>query len=191
MRQRSNRRSRGVRPRAVTGLVVACLMAAAGSGLAPAAGARSEGRAAAVARCTSNQTQVWLGLGLGGGTAGTYYYPLEFSNIGRRACTLYGYPGVSAFGASGRRLGTPATRNTGSPGVVTLTPGATAHALLGIHDAGALCAHPASAQGLRVYPPAQTASRVIEFGFQACTQRGVLVVGPVRAGVGIPGYSTR
>jgi len=68
--------------------------------------------AAAAMPCTSAHTEVWLGLGLGGGTAGTTYYPLEFSNVGSRACTFYGYPGVSAYRGALNQVGPPAARNS-------------------------------------------------------------------------------
>lgn len=66
--------------------------------------------------CAAAQIRVWLGDGPGGGTAGAVYYPLEFSNVGHSRCTLYGYPGVSAYGSAGRRIGTPAARITAGTG---------------------------------------------------------------------------
>ncbi len=144
----------------------------------------------AIPACSTAETQVWLGLGLGGGTAGTTYYPLELSNIAKHACTLYGYPGVSAFGAGPKQVGPAASRLQLSHAVVTLGPGATAHAILGFHDAGAVCSHAIDASGLRVYPPGQKAAGEIDFPFQVCAHGDVLVVGPVRAGTGIPGYTS-
>jgi Protein of unknown function (DUF4232) len=145
---------------------------------------------AATPKCSPANTQVWLGLGLGGGTAGSVYYPLEFSNVGHHACTLTGYPGVSAYGASGGQVGPPASRNGQPHGTVTLAPGATAHALLRILDWGAVCSTKVVAGGLKVYPPGENRSEPIPFSFGACAHRGVLITGPVRAGVGIPGYTT-
>jgi Protein of unknown function (DUF4232) len=145
---------------------------------------------AAAAKCTGADTQVWLGLGLGGGTAGSTYYPLEFSNVGRRACTLTGYPGVSGYRGGGAQVGPPASRNGQRHGTVTLAPGATAHAILRIVDWGAVCSKEVVADGLKVFPPGETNSEPVPFSFGACAQRGVLIVGPVGAGVGIPGYTT-
>lgn len=150
----------------------------------------SRAAAAAAAKCTAADTQTWLGLGVGGGTAGSIYYPLEFSNVGHHACTLSGYPGVSAFGNGGGQIGPAATRNTQNHGTVTLAPGATAHAILRVVDWGALCSKEVVADGLKVYPPGETRSEPVPFSFGACAHRGVLIVGPVRAGVGIPGYTT-
>src|SRR6202044_2434660 len=72
--------------------------------------------------------------------AGTFYYPLNFSNLSGHACTLRGHPGVSAVSLTGRRIGIPAT--WGSPGnarlrTVRLANGATATAALTIRDVGA------------------------------------------------------
>jgi len=139
--------------------------------------------------CSSANTQVWLGDGEGGGAAGRAYYPLEFSNIGKRTCSLDGYPGVAPLGSSDAQIGRPAGRNTGAHSAVTLAPGATAHALLSIADWGAICTKAVSAYGLQVYPPGQRQARQIGFPFQICAHTSVLITGPVRAGVGIPGYT--
>jgi hypothetical protein len=40
--------------------------------------------------------------------AGSIYYHLEFTNLSGRACTLVGYPGVSAINLSGHQLGSAA-----------------------------------------------------------------------------------
>jgi len=173
-----------IRPRTVGALGAGCALLAVGAGAS--AWARSP---AVVPSCSAAQTQVWLGLGLGGGTAGTTYYPLEFSNVSHRTCTLFGYPGVSAYRGSQRQIGPAARRNPHAHALVTLTPGATAHALLGIGDWGAVCSRPVTADGLRVYPPGQRVAHAIPFSFKVCAHRGVLSVGPVRAGVGIPGYT--
>ena len=167
--------------------------AAAGVGGAVASGAANASAArgaAAPARCTTAHLEVWFGLGLGGGTLGSVYYPLEFSNVGHSACTLNGYPGVSGYGNNGKAVGPPASRNGQHHGTVTLAPGATAHAILRVEDWGALCSKEVPAAGLRVYPPGAKTSQPVPFAFGACAHRGVLVVGPVRAGVGIPGYTT-
>lgn len=165
------------------GVLVCGLIVAAG------AVALASASAAATPACTPTNTQVWLGLGLGGGTAGSTYYPLEFSNVGHHACTLNGYPGVSAS-KGGSQVGPAATRDQHPHGTVTLAPGATAHVILRIVDWGALCSQEVVADGLKVFPPGQTRSEFVPFSFGACAHRGVLIVEPVRAGVGIPGYTT-
>jgi Protein of unknown function (DUF4232) len=170
-------------------LLCACCAVGAIAVCATAASAH-DARVTAASSCTAANTQVWLGLGLGGGTAGSTYYPLEFSNVGHHACTLNGYPGVSAQGSGGGQIGPAATRNTGSHGTVTLAAGGTAHAILRIADWGALCSTEAHAVALRVFAPGQTRAKEVPFSFGACAHRGVLSVEPVRGGVGIPGFTT-
>lgn len=155
------------------------------------AGAWAKSAAPAPApRCTTAHLEIWLGLGEGGGTLGSIYYPLEFSNVGHSTCTLNGFPGVSGFGSGGGQVGPAASRNGQHHGTVSLAAGATAHAILRVVDAGALCSHPVTADGLKVFPPGATKSQSIDFSFAACAHSGVLIVGPVRAGVGIPGFTT-
>lgn len=175
--------------RCTVGIVCSAVVAlAAGSAGAWAHSAASA--SASAPRCTTAGMEVWLGLGLGGGTAGSTYYPLEFSNVGKHACTLNGYPGVSGVGNGGHQVGPAAARNGQHHGVVTLAPGATAHSILRVVDWGALCSKEVTATGLKVFPAGATGSELVPFSFGACAHRGVLIVGPVRAGVGIPGYTT-
>ncbi|WP_399096531.1 DUF4232 domain-containing protein [Streptomyces sp. BBFR2] len=79
-------------------------------------------------RCTADQMSLSLGAPDAG--AGNFRYPLTFTNKGKKACTLRGYPGVSLIARDGSRIGTPATREGGAGGTVRLAPGASAHALL-------------------------------------------------------------
>ena len=144
---------------------------------------------ASVPICGGQSTLVWLGDGDGGATAGSTYYPLELTNTTHATCTLYGYPGVSAFGLNGVQEGPAATHNSGPHGVVTLAPGATAHAILRITDWGAECSSGTNALGLKVYVPGQRQWQTISFPMKVCASRGILSVEPVRAGVGVPGYT--
>jgi Protein of unknown function (DUF4232) len=138
--------------------------------------------------CSAPSLQIWLGVGEGGGFAGGRALPLEFSNVGARTCTLDGYPGVSAYRGALRQVGPAALRIRESPALVTLAPGATAHAFLRIADWGALCSSPVSADGLKVYAPNQRTARTMSTSVAVCAHRAVLAVGAVRSGVGIPGY---
>lgn len=154
--------------------VLASLGAVAGSSNAAA---RAAGTAPA---CTTSALDVWLDTGGGGGTAGGTYYDLQFTNLSAHACTLYGYPGLSAVSLSGQQLGAAARRNAQhAPASVTLAAGtgqdllsATATAVIKITDSGVYgpttCGS-VNAAGLRVYPPGQTASRVVPFPFAACS----------------------
>jgi len=124
--------------------------------------------------CSTSSLVIWLKELPGGGTAGSVYYELEFTNLSARTCTLTGYPGVSAIHLHGGRLGAGASREvTNKPRPVRLASGASAGAVLRIVDAGALpsCA-PVAAAGFRVYPPGQTSSKVVPFPFQACARSG-------------------
>jgi Protein of unknown function (DUF4232) len=168
---------------------VACSIVLIGAS-AGAAGASARSATPAAANCTAAHIQIWFGLGLGGGTAGSTYYPIEFSNVGHGACTLNGYPGVSAYRGGGGQIGPAATRNGQAHRAVTLAAGATAHAILRVVDWGAVCSKEVVAAGLKVYAPGARSSEPVPFSFGACTHRGVLIVGPVRVGVGIPGYTT-
>jgi hypothetical protein len=144
-------------------------------------------RAASAPACTNANTRVWLGDGEGGGTAGRTYYPLEFSNVGHHSCTLYGYPGVSAWSGGGT-VSLPATRDTTSHATVTIKPAGTANAQIAIVDWGAICSTAVNADGLKIYPPGETMAQEIQFPFQTCASSSTLRVGPIVAGVGIPGY---
>jgi hypothetical protein len=168
-------------------------LAASGSPAKPATAARSA--AAAIPRCGTGALTAWLGIP-GDGYAGGVSYQLELSNTSSRACTLYGYPGVSALARGGHQLGRAAGRGPASANrLVTLGRGATAHVLLQITDVASF--PPAScgettAVALRVYPPGATRSLEVPFTFQACGQSGpvYLHVGTTKGGTGIPGFSS-
>ena len=65
--------------------------------------------------CTAFGLGVWVAVNQGGGAAGTIYYPLEFTNLSGRTCSLFGFPGVSALDAQGRQLGSPANWERTTP----------------------------------------------------------------------------
>jgi hypothetical protein len=150
--------------------------------------------AAASPHCARSSLTSWIGLP-GGATAGSTFYELEISNISYHACTLYGFPGVSALGAGGRQLGSASARTYGFPiKTVTLQPLATAHVYLQIADVSNFprsACHPTTADTLRVYAPGDYASMKFPFTFQACARKGPvsLHVNPTLGGTGIPGYS--
>jgi hypothetical protein len=148
--------------------------------------ARTSGVAWAIPRCHAQQTEIWLGLGLGGGTAGTIFYPLEFTNISKRTCTLRGYPRAWALSKGGRQIGKSSRHLRSRHQVITLQPGWSAHATLGIIEAGNVCSKPVTAATLKVRAPHQGSATRLPFAFEACSHKRVLVVGPIQAGVGIP-----
>jgi hypothetical protein len=139
-------------------------------------------------RCNNSNTYVWFALSPNG-AAGTIYYPVEFSNTGSSACTLAGFPGVSAVNKSDHQLGLAAKRTRGfTAHTVTIQPGQTAHAMLGITEAEVIggC-HNATASGLKVYPPNEfTKQLVMHFTFSVCTNKPSMRVYPVTPGIGVP-----
>jgi Protein of unknown function (DUF4232) len=106
--------------------------------------------------CTSAHLSV--GVGQSQGAAGTFYYPLVFTNTGTNACTLQGYPGVSLVGSNGNQIGSPAARTTSSLVLVSLAPGSATTATISLSDALNVCSNPVTPDGFRVYPPNQTAA---------------------------------
>jgi hypothetical protein len=100
-----------------------------------------------------------LKLSLGGGdaAAGTVYRDLRFTNKGSRTCTIQGFPGVSyVAGEDGHQVGPAAYREGTKGAAISLTPGKTVIAPLGLVQVGnydpSAC-RPTSVRGLRVYPP--------------------------------------
>jgi Protein of unknown function (DUF4232) len=132
-------------------------------------------------------------VGTGNGAAGSTYYPLEFTNVSSAACTLFGYPGVSfVTGTGGSQIGRAASRNPAvSSGLVTLAPGATAHATLQVVNAmnypNADC-HLVTVHTMKIFPPNQTAPLYLSFTAPACSSRAksvhILAVEAVQSGNG-------
>jgi hypothetical protein len=125
--------------------------------------------------CATSGLVIWLDTH-GSGTAGSTYYKLGLTNLSGRACTLFGYPGVSAVNLGRRQLGSAASRdNAHERRTVTLARGATATAVLRIADAqnfpSSVCRQTMAA-GLRVYPPNQKTAKVVPFPFLACSRAG-------------------
>ena len=160
------RRLSGPHTRLRRGVIALCAVAAAITALSIAAVPLA---GAAAPACRTGGLVIWINT-QGNGTAGTIFYTLNFTNLSGQTCTLRGFPGVSATKLNGGQLGKAATRDGGQPvKTITLKAGRTAHATLGIVDIGALpkCP-PTTAAGLRVFPPNQTASKVVPFPFPAC-----------------------
>jgi hypothetical protein len=163
-----------------------------------ALGASSQAAAPAAAppKCATTALTAWMAAE-SDGYAGGAVYELEISNTSARACTLYGFPGVSALGANGRQLGSPANWDHTHPThLVTLDRGATAHAVLRIVDVSLFgnpnqpC-DPANAVALRIIPPNERTSIRIPFSFRACSKAGpiYMYVRTTQAGAGIPNFS--
>jgi hypothetical protein len=166
--------------------------------------------------CPTSGLEAWLGLGAAGGAGGAggagaaspgsagppgaypgheTYYALEFTNVSNRACSLFGYPEVSAYRdspASGGPIGGTAIRDTSvRPKPVMLEPGATAHAVLRVagdtEPAG--CAE-VTAEELRITLPRQARPSLVPAHIPVCSERGYasLTVQAIQARPGIPGH---
>ncbi len=159
---------------AAAALIPVAALAATVSAPAGAATARTP-------RCATAGLVVWMNT-QGSGAAGSVFYTLKFTNLSGHACTLRGYPGVSAVSLGGRRLGSPAAWGPPGAPVVRLARGATAYAVLQYSDvvtsnSGPQPCDAVTAAGLRVYPPDQTASKIVPFPLTACTRRGLVYMG--------------
>jgi len=173
--------------------VAVAAIATPAAALAAPGGAARPAAAAAVYRCYQQQLMIWLGIP-GGATAGSLYYPLEFSNVSHHTCTLRGFPGVLAIGPNGKQLGRPAARvYTGPVPLVTLRPGHSAHAVLQIAIAGVYpppVGESVTAIALKVYAAndARARARYIMFSFPACARRGTdyLHIRATVPGIGVP-----
>jgi hypothetical protein len=178
--------------RRVIAVAAAAVAALAISTAAYAATSSSDAPAAAIPKCTASDLGVWLAVDQGNGAAGTIYYPLEFTNLSRHTCYLFGYPGVSALDHNGRQLGSPAGWGSlAGAHIVNLAPGATAHTLLAYHDAAVTtepgCDPVYSAAFLRVYPPDQRSATLAAFSLEACSHAGPIwmnITEPIVPGVG-------
>jgi hypothetical protein len=164
--------------------LAAAVLAALALGIGSAAWAASSASAApvsagsapsAVKACTASQLSVWISPDAINGAAGTWFYPLEFTNISKHACATGGYPGVSAIGPGGKQLGLAAGRNPLYKGkVVTIPAGGTAHALFAYGNAEVSTSgcKPKAAAELKVYPPNSKVAIRAFFDLPACTVGG-------------------
>jgi hypothetical protein len=170
--------------------VVGCAALALAAPLASeGAGAPSSGPAAAsAAPCSSSKLVVWLPNGSGNGAAGSVFYKLRITNLGSAACTLTGFPKVSALNLNGKAVGKPASKEAGSKAkAVKLAPGGSASFQVRVVEAGNFSpsdCHPTQAAGFRVSLPSSAAAKVVPFPFETCAQpiQSVLAVGPIQKG---------
>jgi hypothetical protein len=152
--------------------------------------------------CATSGLEAWLGLGTTGSPPGTGQrpqlapgttYTLEFTNVSSRACSLYGYPQVTAY--AGAQIGSAAADDTSvRPQPVMLEPGATAHSVLRVTGTGRFqpttCAQ-VTAPELRVMLPDQVRPSFVAIHLAACSRRGpeFMSVQPIQPRAGIPGFT--
>jgi len=174
--------SKGIR-RAVT---AAATVVALGAGSAAWAATSASAAPAAIGRCTANNLAVWVYADGADGTAGTTYYHLEFTNLGRSTCELTGFPGVSATTLGQIQLGAAAARQNGVPAkTIDIAPGRSAHSVLGYVDVQVdPSCKPENASFLKVYPPNSVAAKRAFFPLPVCrTGRVDLNVRRVQSGL--------
>jgi hypothetical protein len=153
--------------------------------------------------CATSELEAWLGLAqtpratpVTGAPGGTYY-TLEFTNVSARACSLYGYPEVSAYageGADAIQIGSAAAHDTSvRPHPVMLAPGETAHSVLRVTSTRTFqrtaCAQ-VTAPELRVRLPDQDRPTFVPVHLPACSKKGLqfLSVQAIQPRPGIPGF---
>jgi hypothetical protein len=137
-------------------------------------------------RCVTSQLQGKLVDGQG--AAGSVYANLRLTNIGKSACTLQGWPGVSFVRHdTGAQIGAAAAEDRSSlHATVTIRPGKSALAPLRIADAlnyPTKSCKPTTTDEFRVYPPGERAALVVEtssFGACASTKEITLTISAVR-----------
>ncbi|MFD7503816.1 DUF4232 domain-containing protein [Streptomyces sp. NPDC059850] len=117
-----------------------------GEGIGAMAGSAGGGR------CESSSMSLRVGNADVG--AGNIRYSLVFTNKGKSACTLKGFPGVSLLAKDGQRIGKPAEREGAAGKPVTVAAGGSAHAVLHTINDG-LSDKPCwkSASLVQAYPP--------------------------------------
>ena len=127
-------------------------------------------------QCTTSELNISTGTQQG--AAGSVLIDLNFTNAGSTDCTLHGFPGVSFVGMdNGTQIGAPAVREGDAFPAVTLGPGKNTIAALKIsraenYDSDACSLQPVD--GLRVYPPGETASAYLPLeGFNGCDNDGL------------------
>ena len=154
--------------------VAAALALGTGSAVVVASSA-SAAPSALLPVCTAGILAVWVNADAGSGAAGTFYYPLEFTNTSNHTCRTWGWPGVSATNANTHQLGDAAKRLTlYTPHWVNIAAGGTAHALLAYGNAEVQTSgcKPTAASQIKVYAPNQRSADIGFFSLPACTVGG-------------------
>jgi hypothetical protein len=150
--------------------------------------------AASPAPCARSQLTAWMALPSAGLAALTDYFYVEITNVSRHACTLDGFPRVTAVGPNGQQIGGAAVRATSVfARLIVLEPGATSNTIVGITSTTGWSrsgCQPRTAHALSVTAPHTRGAMPVWFSFAACAvpRADVLSVFALQPGVGIPGY---
>jgi Protein of unknown function (DUF4232) len=175
--------------------MIAAAVAALGLGIGSAVWASSAASAASTApACTTSQLAVWVYANPGGGAAGSFDLPIGFTNVSKRACTLRGYPGISALNSRQVQLGSAGGRDPGTPNnLITIPAGGTANANMRLTDVYnfplSTCKPTTTAAYLKVFPPNSRTALIAFFSGAVCSKAGpvYLHVQRVQAGPPFPG----
>lgn len=128
--------------------------------------------------CTADMLTAVLETEMGGGAAGSVYRQIIFTNASDDECEITGYPGVSYVDSAGEQVGAPADREPGESAEVILAPGEMAVAPVNQTNAenyGAQC-ELTDVAGLRVYPPNDTGSLIVDQVGTACASEDVVLM---------------
>lgn len=177
------------------GIALTWTLAATSSASSAASPAGAKPTAAASApRCAASDLGVWVATNQTNVAAGTQLMPIEFTNLSRHTCTLEGFPGVSAIGANGKQLGSPAVWvHAVKATLVKLVPSATGYAMLAYSDvvtSNCPSASKRAAAELRVYAPGETNPDYAFWSLETCTapgQTSFLRVRVIAPGIGVLG----
>jgi hypothetical protein len=146
----------------------------------------------ATTTCASSGLHVRLDTTAAGAAAGSYFVPLDFTNISGQACQLTGYPAVAfTSGVTGQQIGAEAAVDKSiRVAPVLLPPGGTAHAWLQVLSTAnypASKCHPVTAAGLRVVAPGSESAAYVPHPVPACKMAiqgsEILTVHPVQQGL--------
>jgi Protein of unknown function (DUF4232) len=169
--------------------IVAAAAIACSAALVPAVALASSAapQAPQVSRCRVGSVLYWIADAPNGAT-GTIYYPVEFTNVGAHACWLDGYPKVAGITMSIKQIGPAAGHLKATAHRVVIGHNQTAHALVGIVDAGFITGcHAATGAGLAIIPPGVNEEQfVFNFTFPACKNKVYMHLYPVQPGIGVP-----
>jgi Domain of unknown function (DUF4232) len=173
-----------VRPAVRTAAIAHVASPRAGSSkVTPTSPSSSASRAHVHVACRTSELR--LTRGAASVAAGTSYTWYTLASVGRAACSMIGYPGVSILDAHGRIVQHPAAWST-HPGTmppepvrrIVLVTGQQARFVLASTDVTPSpgCRAPYAGNTLQVYPPNQTAAILRPYGERFCN----LIVGPLQ-----------
>jgi hypothetical protein len=153
-------------------ITAAAVMMGTGAAVVAATAASATPAAPAAAKtCFGADLNVWVNADARSVIGDATRYHLEFTNAGKVACTLNGFPDVTAATAGLKQLGAPAAHSGGVPAAtITLAPGATAHSVLGYVSGQVIPAcKPARAFQLKVFAPGAKLAKHAFFPPTVCT----------------------